>query len=69
MEKSKDAAESSEGGGCHSATSENSSVKQAEGSSGPPSAGKKGKYRKEKPWDTDDIDHWKIEKFLPVGIL
>ncbi|PRP72828.1 putative ribosomal RNA assembly protein [Planoprotostelium fungivorum] len=21
------------------------------------------KYRREKPWDTDDIDHWKIDKF------
>lgn len=28
--------------------------------------GKKGKYRKEKPWDTDDVEHWKIEPFLPV---
>ncbi|KAG2185183.1 hypothetical protein INT44_001973 [Umbelopsis vinacea] len=27
--------------------------------------GKTGKYRKEKPWDTDDIDHWKIEEFKP----
>lgn len=26
--------------------------------------GKKGKYRREKPWDTDDIDHWKIEPFM-----
>lgn len=24
---------------------------------------KKGKHRKEKPWDTDDIDHWKIDPF------
>ncbi|CAI2179599.1 6485_t:CDS:2 [Funneliformis geosporum] len=24
---------------------------------------KSKKYRKEKPWDTDDIDHWKIEPF------
>lgn len=22
---------------------------------------KKKKYRKDKPWDTDDIDHWKVE--------
>lgn len=21
------------------------------------------KHRKDKPWDTDDIDHWKIEPF------
>jgi ribosomal RNA assembly protein len=27
--------------------------------------GKKGKYRREKPWDTDDIDHWKIDEFKP----
>ena len=26
---------------------------------------KKQKHRKEKPWDTDDIDHWKIETFTP----
>ena len=24
---------------------------------------KNKKYRREKPWDTDDIDHWKIEEF------
>jgi len=24
---------------------------------------KNKKYRKDKPWDTDDIDHWKIEEF------
>eukprot|EP00922_Rhytidocystis_sp_ex-Travisia-forbesii_P060417 GHVS01089544.1.p1 GENE.GHVS01089544.1~~GHVS01089544.1.p1 ORF type:complete len:287 (+),score=44.02 GHVS01089544.1:181-1041(+) len=23
------------------------------------------KYRKEKPWDTEDVDHWKIESFKP----
>ncbi|PSN73305.1 eukaryotic type KH-domain (KH-domain type I) [Corynespora cassiicola Philippines] len=22
-------------------------------------------YKKDKPWDTDDIDHWKIEEFKP----
>ncbi|CBZ52768.1 putative ribosomal RNA assembly protein [Neospora caninum Liverpool] len=27
--------------------------------------GKKGKYRRDKPWDTDDVDHWKIEEFKP----
>jgi ribosomal RNA assembly protein len=26
---------------------------------------KKQKHRKDKPWDTDDIDHWKIEPFAP----
>lgn len=24
---------------------------------------KKQKHRKDKPWDTDDIDHWKIDTF------
>jgi ribosomal RNA assembly protein len=24
---------------------------------------KKNKYRRDKPWDTDDIDHWKIIPF------
>ena len=23
------------------------------------------KYRKDKPWDNDDIDHWKIEEWKP----
>lgn len=27
-----------------------------------PSAGKKGKYRREKPWDHDGIDHWKVRQ-------
>lgn len=27
------------------------------------SSGKKGKHRKEKPWDHDGIDHWSIQKF------
>lgn len=22
------------------------------------------KYRKDKPWDSEDIDHWKIEEFV-----
>lgn len=26
---------------------------------------KKQKYRKDKPWDTPDIDHWKIDDFKP----
>lgn len=34
---------------------------------------KKNKYRKDKPWDTDDIDHWKVDTFLkednPNGLL
>ncbi|KAF9577261.1 Ribosomal RNA assembly protein mis3 [Lunasporangiospora selenospora] len=31
----------------------------------PQRKGKQGKYRREKPWDTDDIDHWKIDEFKP----
>ncbi|KAJ3312210.1 Ribosomal RNA assembly protein mis3 [Boothiomyces sp. JEL0838] len=26
---------------------------------------KNKKHRKDKPWDTDDIDHWKIDEFKP----
>lgn len=26
---------------------------------------KNKRYRKPKPWDTDDIDHWKVDAFLP----
>ncbi|GJQ12385.1 hypothetical protein GpartN1_g4176.t1 [Galdieria partita] len=26
---------------------------------------KKNKYRKDKPWDSEDIDHWKVEEFTP----
>lgn len=25
----------------------------------------KKNYRKDKPWDTDDIDHWKIDEIKP----
>lgn len=44
----------------------------------PPSASaaamlKKNKNRKDKPWDHDGIDHWKIDAFLkednPSGML
>ncbi|KAI1304274.1 Ribosomal RNA assembly protein mis3 [Mortierella claussenii] len=31
----------------------------------PQKKGKQGKYRRDKPWDTDDIDHWKVEEFKP----
>lgn len=24
---------------------------------------KNKRYRKDKPWDTDDVDHWEIPKF------
>lgn len=23
------------------------------------------KYRKDKPWDSDDIDHWKVDEWKP----
>ncbi|KAI9020846.1 ribosomal RNA assembly protein mis3 [Phycomyces nitens] len=26
------------------------------------------RFRKDKPWDTDDIDHWKIDEFKPEDI-
>ncbi|OII74262.1 Mis3 Dribble KH domain-containing protein [Cryptosporidium ubiquitum] len=28
-------------------------------------ASKKKRYRKDKPWDTDDIDHWNVPKLTP----
>jgi ribosomal RNA assembly protein len=40
----------------------------AEEHSEQPEAGivsKNRRHRKDKPWDTDDIDHWKIEPFKP----
>lgn len=30
-----------------------------------PIVNKNKRHRKEKPWDTDDIDHWKIDQFEP----
>jgi len=30
-----------------------------------PVVNKNKKYRRDKPWDSEDIDHWKIEPFLP----
>ena len=37
------------------------------------STGKKGRYRKEKPWDHDGIDHWSVTPFTkednPSGVL
>ncbi|KAI0775422.1 ribosomal RNA assembly protein mis3 [Irpex lacteus] len=30
-----------------------------------PAINKNKRHRKEKPWDTDDIDHWKIDPFQP----
>lgn len=29
------------------------------------SAPKNKRYRKDKPWDTADVDHWKIDPFRP----
>lgn len=26
------------------------------------------KYRKDKPWDNEEIDHWKIEEFKPEEV-
>jgi len=31
----------------------------------PAPVSKNRRYRKDKPWDTDDIDHWKMDKFEP----
>lgn len=40
---------------------------------GTSTGGKKGRYRREKPWDVDGIDHWKVEPFTkednPNGLL
>ncbi|KAF8171846.1 hypothetical protein BJ912DRAFT_860403 [Pholiota molesta] len=33
---------------------------------GEPVVSKNKSHRKEKPWDTDDIDHWKIDPFTPT---
>ncbi|KAI5451514.1 ribosomal RNA assembly protein krr1 [Naganishia albida] len=41
-------------------------MSEAGPSSPPPAAApvnKNNRYRKDKPWDTDDIDHWKIDAF------
>ncbi|KAI8393478.1 ribosomal RNA assembly protein mis3 [Radiomyces spectabilis] len=27
------------------------------------------RFRKDKPWDTDDIDHWKVDEFKPEEIV
>ncbi|KAH9049258.1 ribosomal RNA assembly protein mis3 [Lactarius deliciosus] len=34
-----------------------------EGSEEAPTVSKNRRFRKDKPWDTDDIDHWKVDKF------
>jgi ribosomal RNA assembly protein len=42
----------------------------ASSSSSSSSSGAKNhkKYRKDKPWDTDDIDHWKVEEWDPENL-
>jgi len=35
----------------------------AEGESSTAVVNKNKRYRKEKPWDTDDIDHWKVDQY------
>ena len=41
------------------AENDSDSAGQEEGGSG----GKKGKYRRDKPWDHDGIDHWKVDEW------
>eukprot|EP00227_Mantoniella_beaufortii_P003704 CAMPEP_0197617368 /NCGR_PEP_ID=MMETSP1326-20131121/60999_1 /TAXON_ID=1155430 /ORGANISM="Genus nov. species nov., Strain RCC2288" /LENGTH=427 /DNA_ID=CAMNT_0043186259 /DNA_START=432 /DNA_END=1715 /DNA_ORIENTATION=- len=45
----------------------------AAGGEGASSGGKKGRYRTDKPWDVDGIDHWKVDPFTkednPNGLL
>ncbi|KXZ55951.1 hypothetical protein GPECTOR_2g1502 [Gonium pectorale] len=36
-----------------------------EAAAGASTGGKKGKHRREKPWDHDGIDHWKVDPFKP----
>lgn len=36
------------------------------GSEDAPIISKNKRFRRDKPWDTDDIDHWKIDKFTEV---
>jgi hypothetical protein len=43
---------------------EKNQMSQAEAST-PLEPRKKQKHRKDKPWDTDDIDHWRIDPFTP----
>nr|PUA89768.1 putative KRR1 small subunit processome component [Toxoplasma gondii TgCATBr9] len=40
-------------------------TEETEGKPAAKKEGKRGKYRRDKPWDTDDVDHWKIEEFKP----
>lgn len=38
---------------------------EAHGGGGEERKRKRGKQDKPKPWDSEDIDHWKVEKFDP----
>ncbi|KAG2445912.1 hypothetical protein HXX76_000515 [Chlamydomonas incerta] len=40
-------------------------AEQPAGVVAPSGGNKKGKHRREKPWDHDGIDHWKVEPFKP----
>jgi ribosomal RNA assembly protein len=42
-------------------TADEQSASQEDGEGGK----KKRNYRKDKPWDNDQIDHWKVDKFTP----
>ncbi|CEM32714.1 unnamed protein product [Vitrella brassicaformis CCMP3155] len=54
-------------------TARSSATVSGGGDEGAETLGKSKKYRKPKPWDTDDIDHWKIPEFKqednPSGLL
>lgn len=45
----------------------------ADDDAGPTTTGKKGRYRRDKPWDHDGIDHWRVDPFTaednPHGVL
>ncbi|KAJ3374251.1 Ribosomal RNA assembly protein mis3 [Allomyces arbusculus] len=44
--------------------SDNEAQNDAQAAATAPATGKNhNKYRRDKPWDTDDIDHWKIDAF------
>jgi len=40
-------------------------VEEEKNNESAPPARKKDKYRKDKPWDHEGIDHWKVEPFKP----
>ncbi|GJP31340.1 hypothetical protein CLOM_g11983 [Closterium sp. NIES-68] len=65
----------SEGGDGQAAAAENGAGGGGAGAGGGAAASGKdhNKYRKPKPWDTDDVEHWKVDKFdpswNPTGLL